>query len=86
MSTKFLHIRPTTDNFQFHNKGGTTVAYEVEENEMRFALAKCSKNDNFCRKTGRTLAAGRLKSDRLSVFVTLGQQSPEEIIRNFVGE
>lgn len=87
---KFLHIRPQTDqepNFPVSNKGGATVAYEVEENTLRYAIARCSKNDNFCRKTGRTLAAGRLKSDRLSFNVDLTRhegQSVEEVLRNRV--
>lgn len=85
---KFLHIRPTENHyaadFRFCNKGGVTIAYEVDNGELRYAFARCSENDNFCRKTGRTLAAGRLKSDRLSHTLPLPEgESPEQFLRRY---
>ena len=96
---KFLHIRPYApaplyfDAFIKANKGGVTVAYELSEGTLRYAIARCSNNDNFCRKTGRTLAAGRLKSDRLSTTVQVNDGinfenhgEVEAFLRNVIGE
>jgi len=97
---KFLHIRRVISPY-FHeaqvevvsNKGGVTVAYELVDGTLRYAVARCSERDNFCRKTGRTLAAGRLKSDRLSTTVQpndgIGFDDHghvENYLRNIIGE
>lgn len=34
--------------------------YDAETATMKFGVAKCFPQDNFCRKTGRELAIGRL--------------------------
>lgn len=92
---KFLHIRPL-DVAQAMadrpaarpaNKGGITIAYEVTDGVLRYAGAVCSERDNFCRKTGRTLAGGRLKSDRFSQTVLMQDgdteiKNPEEYLRS----
>jgi hypothetical protein len=45
-------------------KGGLTIAYEEDEDHkvVTFAIARCHERDNFCRRTGRVKAEGRLKS------------------------
>jgi hypothetical protein len=47
-------------------RGGVTVAFEINQDGMvdAFALAKCGPSDNFCRRTGRIKAQGRLNSMR----------------------
>lgn len=81
---RFLHIRNPAylDDLTITNanKGGKTIAYDVNGDILRYAVAHCSDNDNFCRKTGRTLAAGRLKSDRLSHIVELNGRDVYEIL------
>lgn len=49
-------------------KGGHTVAYRFNDDkkELYYATSRCSKKDNFCKKTGRQLATRRIK-----VFSTL---------------
>jgi hypothetical protein len=75
---RFRHFRLTRDGEfvdytkdlktqEISNLGGLTVAYkEVEPDVIRFAYAICSGQDNFCKKTGRTIAAGRLNSDKIA--------------------
>ena len=54
-------------------KGGRTVAFEEGENRViKYAVAYCSPRDNYCRKTGRAIAAGRLKAGKTEE-VTLSQ-------------
>lgn len=83
MSIRFLHIR------KFHNvddtllgKGGTTVAYEVDDDTIRFAIAKCSPRDNYCRKTGRVIALGRLQANKDFTIVHMMGNPIEAILRN----
>jgi hypothetical protein len=57
---KFIHIRTNRNNV----KGGKTVAYEEADGVVVYAVAKCHERDNFCRRTGRVKAEGRLKSAR----------------------
>ena len=64
MDAKFIHLRNRDNNNRVTVKGGTTVAFTYENGIVRFALAKCHERDNFCRRTGRVKAEGRLKSAR----------------------
>ena len=43
-------------------KGGNTVAYVFDDAGKRllFSAARCSKKDNYCKRTGRELSASRL--------------------------
>lgn len=61
MSTKFIHIRSFVGT-RLQEKGGTTIAYDYnpDTHEARFAIAKCSHKDNYCKRIGRDVATGRL--------------------------
>lgn len=60
-------------------RGGVTVAMEVIQSSLlpylgqgdtivrKLGLAKCSDEDNYCKKTGRELAFSRLKETTLTV-------------------
>ena len=63
MTTKFIHIRARRANGSVLEKGGTTVAYDFnpETRIAHFAVAYCSKRDNYCKRIGRDVASGRLK-------------------------
>lgn len=64
---RFLHIRryiPTTDFYSNHiqTKGGKTICYrELDDGTIEYTVARCSARDNFCRKTGRSIALGRFQ-------------------------
>jgi len=73
---KFRHIRFFDDDSNIDNRGGITVAYkETTPTTIEYAVARCNPSDNFSRKRGRILAAGRLKSDnwKESVNMTFGE-------------
>lgn len=59
---RFAHFRNFDNNGKVTERGGATVAFEVDsENKVtRYAVARCSKLDNFSRRRGRDLAGGRL--------------------------
>ncbi len=56
MSIKYMHLRGMT------SRGGVTIAYETNSdcNTITFAVARCSKDDNFNKSVGREIALGRL--------------------------
>lgn len=58
---QFIHRRPI-QNGLIANSGGFTVAYmEDGPNGIHAAFAQCSRRDNFNKRLGRTVAAGRLE-------------------------
>lgn len=59
MSVKFLHLRVKDSQ-----KGGQTIAYKVLGQSVAFSSAMCSDRDNYCRKTGRAIATGRLNAGK----------------------
>jgi hypothetical protein len=76
---------------------GFSVAYEVADNSVAFAVAFCSPNDTFSKKIGRKVAAGRLElglagSDRRKIqdyfFIEnlRKDEKPAEHVRNRVLE
>lgn len=65
----FLHIRNVKQG-AIEPRGGVTYAYrERDGGVVEFAVARCSKRDNFVKAYGRAKAAGRLASpDYLRTF------------------
>jgi hypothetical protein len=61
------------------SRGGTTVAMEAIQSWLldqlvqgstivrKVGIARCSKDDNYCKKTGREIARSRLKQKTLKV-------------------
>ena len=64
MKTRFLHVRPTSEDKKPTPRGGFTVAYVIDDVDQvgHWAFARCSTKDNFCKATGRVVAGGRLAS------------------------
>lgn len=60
---KHLHQHNSTDE-ERHNSVYVTVAWAIDEDGRRLGVAKarCRKGDNPSRKTGKSLAVGRLLS------------------------
>lgn len=73
-------------------KGGETIALEVIEPwffdtltvndffEKRVGTARCSDEDNYCKKTGRELALSRMKPRRLLVKSMVGNEQEKIIV------
>lgn len=64
----YLHFRETysVDKMSgtsetINVKGGATVAFVLETDTVKFAIAKCHMRDNFNRRIGRTIATNRLQ-------------------------
>ena len=57
----FKHIRPF-NGFEYSTTGGITLAIERTNSIVAFGMATCSDKDNFCRATGRKVAAERLQT------------------------
>lgn len=55
------------DNKNCLNK--RTIAVQRRDDRYHVAVANCSKKDNYCKETGRDVAAARL--DDTDIFVTL---------------
>ena len=68
MSIKYMHLRSMT------SRGGVTIAYETNSysNTITFAVALCSKDDNFNKSIGREIAAARLLSGQSS-YITISE-------------
>lgn len=66
MKTSFIHIRAKSPQGTVLPNGGTTVAFQHDENSnnILFAMAHCNPHDNYNKAYGRMKAAGRLKSDK----------------------
>lgn len=54
------------NEFYFHTKQSprVTISARVDGETMCFSAARCGKRDQFCRKTGRLIASGRLQKNK----------------------
>lgn len=81
---KFIHLRYFDYvgclgyRLVISNLGGTTIAYVEVDGSFIYAVAKCSRKDNFSRKTGRTIAGLRLMDRSLLARKTAA--SIEEVL------
>jgi hypothetical protein len=78
----YLHLRTVHVDGTIQGRGGATIAYRTTGAGIEFAAAFCSPADNFCRAYGRTVAAGRLNSDRFRQFTE--QTDPMEFRRSML--
>lgn len=68
------HRRYVTPNDQVHGKGGITVAFKQTEGGVSYSIARCNVADNFCKKTGRIKAIGRLEGG-ISRYLAIDTES-----------
>lgn len=62
MTVRFIHIRAADERRRIDSRGGATICYGfVADDVVAVSASWCSWQDNFCRKTGREVAASRLK-------------------------
>ena len=78
-SVKFVHLREMDmESGCPLPQGGITVAFtlvkereEPEGTDLYWAArAECSQRDNFCKKTGRSIATGRLRCGQIDEVLT----------------
>jgi len=63
-NVRVAHIRFPAEDGSIDNRGGATVAAEVDANHqvIKFAVAYCHRNDNFNKVLGWNKAVGRVVS------------------------
>lgn len=79
MTTKFIHLRRCdyviTPDLQVEEQisahGGVTVAYDITNDSVRYAVAKCHDKDRYVKAEGRNRSQGRLLSGRPEFVQTL---------------
>lgn len=80
----FIHIRVRDENGRPLTHGGATLAYaETSPNVIEIAEARCNPRDNFNRRIGRAISAGRLNKQMIVYRIQLepGTHSRQEIFR-----
>jgi hypothetical protein len=74
---KFIHLRYHFTHGEYNvidqsnphgiwNRGGLTIAIQQIPGRLVYTFALCATTDNFCRKTGRRIAVGRLEAGQFS--------------------
>lgn len=81
---KFIHVR-NKDGDTILPNGGVTVAFDVQYGDdgsttVFAAIARASLRDNFSRRLGRTIAAGRLAKGKCMEMKAASQVPIGEII------
>lgn len=86
---------PDIGGMEYHvvnPRGGTTIALEVIEPwffdslavndffDKKVGSARCSKDDNYCKKVGRQLSTQRMKTTRLVVQSLVSNETEKIII------
>lgn len=62
MKTFYAHIRNHNSDGTVAGNGGVTIAYQVDDNIITYAIAKCHDKDRYSKYLGRIKAEGRLNS------------------------
>jgi hypothetical protein len=57
---RWIHLRYRSTSGDVYSRGGATIAYIHEGALTHATIAKCHRNDNFSRRTGRAISANRL--------------------------
>jgi len=82
---QFIHRRPVdAATRDFSSRGGFTVAYRAvpEDNHVEYSVAVCSDRDNFNKKLGRDIAAGRLTRGMARRIVVGTEEDFREVMFN----
>lgn len=65
-----------------NSKNRVSVVGTHENGLLKLGVARCGKKDNFCRKTGRTIAEGRLRKGNIFTKVPIDTCRTEDFIRH----
>lgn len=84
--TFFIHLRYFNQYSQPTNSGGVTIAYKDEGSKLRVAFSRCNWKDNFCRRIGRNIATGRLRSGDCYLVDKQDTEPPFDTVVRFVSE
>lgn len=57
MSISYLHIR-----YPNVSRGGYTIAWNIDDNELYIGIARCHKEDMYNKKVGRAVSSEKLLS------------------------
>lgn len=72
---QFIHRRPIcTVAGHFSSRGGMTVAYRPGDGFVEYSIAQCSSKDNFNKKLGRDIAAGRLEVGSARQIIEMNEE------------
>ena len=63
---KFIHLRLHEDG-ELCAEGGITIAYKIENNLIKYSLAKCHWRDNYNKKRGRDISMGKKNKNVLVI-------------------
>lgn len=75
---QICHIRSYRDLAHgrvLDNNSGCTIAYTENVHQVYYSVAWCGPKDNFCRRTGRSVAVGRLLAGQSHVSLQLDLDS-----------
>lgn len=77
---RFIHLRQfNADRGEYQHNAGTTIAYEVTDNEIRYSVARCNPREHFCKRVGRQVASGRLLANKCTVIPATAEQIAKPI-------
>ena len=76
MSVKYIHVRDFDSNDRPKACGGTTVAYDLDGNTVKYSFCRCHERDHYNKEVGRAKSGGRLRSPRLVHSFSLEGNDP----------
>lgn len=62
--TYFFHVRSYDKNGHIRLNRGLTIAARIDGKVIKYTIARCGKNDHFCKRIGRMIAEGRLLKNK----------------------
>ena len=84
MFVKYSHVRRSNSS----HSGGYTIAYTSEKDSptAEYAIARCNPKDNFNKALGRTIASGRLESNRGVRTVNVASTRYRDVIAAIIAD
>jgi hypothetical protein len=59
---RYIHLRP--NNPGYNVKGGLSIGYRCVGDTIQYSIAKCHREDVFCKKTAREIISSRIEDDK----------------------
>jgi hypothetical protein len=63
--------RRTKEGIKLIKKSRVTIVGEIKDDKLNIAVARCSAKDQFIKKTGRSIAEGRLAKGKILTSFTI---------------